>query len=126
MNPFTQFLGRLVELVGAESAAQLTREFAGQTLQFPITDHYGFPVNASVLGAGYEPKPASHTTQSSQTEPHCLSTQASEPLGARLLALCHQLALQSQGLRRYADSLEQGRLAVLAEIELQQLELVGS
>lgn len=48
MTPFTQFLGRLVELVGAENAAQLTRDFAGQKLQFPITDHYGDTIDRLV------------------------------------------------------------------------------
>lgn len=55
MNPFTPFLGRLVELLGAEQAAQLVREFAGQTLHFPATDHYGFPTEAPVLGSEYKP-----------------------------------------------------------------------
>lgn len=48
MSPFTQFLGRLVELVGAENATKLTREFAGQALQFPITDHYGDTIERRV------------------------------------------------------------------------------
>lgn len=51
MTPFTLFLGRLTQLVGSEAAAQLTREFAGQTLLFPITDHYG--ISQEALGAGY-------------------------------------------------------------------------
>lgn len=58
MSPFTLFFARLVEHLGAEIAAQLVREFDGQTIQFPITDHYdatarndfGFPAVAPVLG----------------------------------------------------------------------------
>jgi hypothetical protein len=40
MNPFTLFLGRLVEHLGAEISAKLVREFAGQSIQFPITRDY--------------------------------------------------------------------------------------
>lgn len=39
MSPFTLFFARLVELLGAETAAKLVREFAGQTIQFPVTGH---------------------------------------------------------------------------------------
>lgn len=67
MNPFTLFLGRLVEHLGAEIAINLVREFAGQSIQFPITqdytgindpttthDHFGFPHEATVLGAEFK------------------------------------------------------------------------
>lgn len=64
MNPFTLFFARLVELLGAEKAAQLVREFAGQPLQFPVTGHndttgrddFGFPASVPVLGQGYKPR----------------------------------------------------------------------
>lgn len=76
MSPFTQFLGRLVELVGAENAAQLTRDFAGQTLQFPITDHYdttdrndfGFPVLDPVIGHDYKPRARTPLTEAEAME----------------------------------------------------------
>lgn len=76
MSPFTQFFGRLVELVGVESSAQLTREFAGQTLQFPITDHYdttarndfGFPDAAPILGQHYKPRAYSPLTEAEALE----------------------------------------------------------
>ncbi|MGN0920248.1 MAG: hypothetical protein ACI4NJ_00825 [Cellvibrio sp.] len=58
MSPFTQFLGRLVALVGTENAADLVREFAGKTLEFPATGHFGvtrndfgFPNEAPVIDA---------------------------------------------------------------------------
>lgn len=41
MSPFSIFFARLVGLLGAEIATQVVREFAGKTIQFPITDHYG-------------------------------------------------------------------------------------
>ncbi len=64
MSPFTLFFARLVELLGAEKAAQLVREFAGQPLQFPVTGHndttgrddFGFPASVPVLGQGYKPR----------------------------------------------------------------------
>ena len=76
MSPFTQFLGRLVELVGAENAAQLTRDFAGQALQFPITDHYkttdrndcGFPVLVQALGHDYRPRARTPLTEAEAME----------------------------------------------------------
>lgn len=126
MNPFTHFLGRLVELVGAKSAAELTRDFAGQTLQFPITDHYGFSSEAAVLGAGYVPQPKDHIAQPLQIEPHLLSALANQPRGARLLALAHELGRSSQALQRHAASFESMHSAVLAEIVAQQRDLVGS
>lgn len=126
MNPFTQFLGRLVELLGAEAAAQLVREFAGQTLQFPITDHYGFSSDAAVLGAGYVPRTTSHIAPQLQSELLHSSAPATQPRGARLLALAHELGRSSQALQRYAALIEQARSTVLEEIEDQQRELVGS
>ena len=126
MTPFTKFLGALVDLVGAESAAQLTRQFAGQTIHFPITDHYGFTQQAPVIGGGHEPRPASHTAQQPLLEPLCLSAQATQPRGGRLLALAHELGHSSRALQRYAALIEQGRSVVLAEIECLQRDLTGS
>lgn len=40
MNTFSLFVSRLVQLVGAELCKSLTHEFAGQTIQFPITPDY--------------------------------------------------------------------------------------
>lgn len=43
MNPFTLFFGRLVELLGAEKAAELVREFSGQNIQLPASSLYQIP-----------------------------------------------------------------------------------
>lgn len=126
MNPFTLFFARLVELLGAETAAQLVREFAGQTIQLPVTDHYGFPVNAPVLGEPDALASADRIYGTSQPAPLPQSALATQPRGARLLALAHELSRSSQALQRYAVLLEQGRSTVLAEIECQQREMSES
>lgn len=126
MSQFTLLLARLVDLLGAESAANVVREFAGQTIQFPVTDHYGLSTNAAVIGADYEPQPKDHTAQPSQIALHRLSELASLPREGRLLALHHELIRQSQALHKCADSLELARSIVLAEIGFQQRDLVGA
>lgn len=126
MSPFTQFLGRLVELVGAENAAQLTREFAGQTLRFPITDHYGFNSAAPVLGESYAPAPVDHKGAPLLIGPHRLSAPATPLRAGRLLTLAHELGHSSLALQQHAERIEKARLAVLAEIAAQQRELAGS
>jgi hypothetical protein len=126
MNPFTLFFGRLVELLGAEIAAQVVRQFAGQTLQFPITDYYGFSSDAPILGADFEPSSKDRIGQPLQNEPLRLSGLANATGAARLLTLAHELGRSSQALQRHAGLLEQARLTVLSEIESRQSELVGS
>jgi hypothetical protein len=69
MSPFSIFFARLVDLLGAEIAAKVVREFAGQTIQFPITGHYnttarndfGFPALVPVIGEGFKPQPITHS-----------------------------------------------------------------
>jgi hypothetical protein len=75
MSQFTLLLSRLVDLLGAETAAQVVREFAGQTLQFPITDHYdtdrndfGFPVLVQVIGQSHKPRQHSPLTEAEAIE----------------------------------------------------------
>lgn len=134
MTPFTQFLGRLVELVGAESAAKLTREFAGQTLQFPITDHYdttdrndfGFPVLVPVLGAGYVRPQSESRTHSLQSEPHRSTAQANSssvaqpPNGGRAPGCSSQVSPQC------ATQLESTHSVGLSGIESLSPDLLGS
>lgn len=68
MSPFTLFFARLVGLVGAENAAQMVREFAGKTIQFPITDHYGFSSDAPILGQNLKPRHYSPLTEAEAME----------------------------------------------------------
>jgi hypothetical protein len=126
MSPFTHFFGRLVSLVGAESATGLVREFAGKTLQFPVTDHYGFPATAKPLGAAHALHLEVDTAQPSPFAPLRLSDLATQPRAARLQELARELSHSSQALQLHAALLEQARLAVLAEIECQQRDSTGA
>lgn len=134
MSPFTQFLGRLVALVGAENAAKLTREFAGQTLQFPITDHYdatdrndfGFPVLVPVLGAGYVRPQVESKTHSLQNEPHHLSTQANSSSVAQPPSADREPSCSPPISPRRATQLESTHLTGPSETESLSLDLLGS
>lgn len=132
MNPFTLFLGRLVEHLGAEIAINLVREFAGKTIQFPITcdytgsndtstarNQFGFSSNAPVIGAEYVRPPKDRTTQPLQTEPHRLSVPASAVSSEQVLKLAHQLAGLLPALQRLSTQVELTHLAARAAIESQ-------
>lgn len=125
MSPFTHFLGRLVDQAGAEIAANLVREFAGKTLQFPVTDHYGFPATAKPLGAAPAPHSIVGTTQPSHNVHLRLSALATQSRAMRLPVLARELGRSSLALQQHAELLEQARLSVLAEIEAQQ-DLAGA
>lgn len=76
MSPFTVFLGRLVEHLGAEISAKLVREFAGKTIQFPITcdytginDPFGHSLVAPVVGECSEPAASDRKTNTGFSAP---------------------------------------------------------
>jgi|GEM_PF-6076808 len=112
MSPFTLLLGRLVELLGTQISTELVREFAGKTVQFPITNDYGFNAQATLVGAGYAHWPTSHTAPPLQTEPHRLLASATAADVAQLQNLDHQLTHSLQALQQHAKQLEQARLTV--------------
>ena len=134
MTPFTQFLGHLVELVGAEIAAQTVRQFAGQTIQFPITDHYdtktrddfGFPVLAPVLGAGYARPQAESKAHSLLSEPHRSAAQASAFSEAQSPSADRESGDSSPVLPPHATQPESAHSAEPLGIESQALDLSGS
>lgn len=47
MTPFTRLLARLVELLGADAAANLAVEFSGKTIAFPAGGYTGAPLGLS-------------------------------------------------------------------------------
>lgn len=113
MSPFTHLLGRLVELLGAQSAAQLVREFAGKTIQFPITqnytgasDAYGHLLSAPVIGAPAVPASFDRIANASFSVPvaqsNCL---ASLPATEQLQAVSVQLADAYQALQQLSKAL---------------------
>lgn len=126
MSPFTLFFARLTELLGAENSAQLVREFAGQTIRFPITDHYGFPVNAPVIGEHYVRPVVDSKTTPLTGLPDLTARFANEFGAAGLQTLPHQLRIASQALLRLATVLEPLHSIEPSELEALLSGRVGS
>ena len=134
MTQFTLLLSRLVNQLGAEKAAHLVREFAGQSIRFPITDHYdptkrdcfGFPVLAPVLGADYEHILKASKTVSLPSAPLDLSHQATAFYEATPQVLDRQPGCSSQALPPHIKQLESARSIAPLATESLQPDLSGS